>query len=192
MEFVCSNSCGKRVRSRPQRILLGNWPDEHVRQVIRAVVFRDGTIPSYNHAANFAPPASSSGGPPLSNGQAASSSPRPPSTLTTSSPPRAPPPTPMGQQRSVSPQQPVNKFLDNSLFAAHLKTLSEHFTKNGVTGNGILDSLPFKAFMSEAMHHPTLRKSMDFEDAEEPVSGGLRRSSLTPPTSLNLDRVGIQ
>ena len=32
-------------RGRPQRILLGNWPEEHVRLVIRAVVFRDGTIP---------------------------------------------------------------------------------------------------------------------------------------------------
>ena len=37
-------------RGRPQRILLGNWPEEHVRQVIRAVVFRDGTIPSYGNA----------------------------------------------------------------------------------------------------------------------------------------------
>ena len=36
-------------RGRPQRILLGNWPEEHVRQVIRAVVFRDGTIPSYGN-----------------------------------------------------------------------------------------------------------------------------------------------
>ena len=32
-------------RGRPQRILLGSWPEEHVRLVIRAVVFRDGTIP---------------------------------------------------------------------------------------------------------------------------------------------------
>lgn len=29
-------------RGRPQRILLGVWPDEHIRGVIRAVVFRDG------------------------------------------------------------------------------------------------------------------------------------------------------
>lgn len=28
-------------RGRPQRILLGIWPDEHIRGVIRAVVFRD-------------------------------------------------------------------------------------------------------------------------------------------------------
>lgn len=28
-------------RGRPQRILLGVWPDEHIRGVIRAVVFRD-------------------------------------------------------------------------------------------------------------------------------------------------------
>ena len=28
---------------------MGNWPEEHVRQVIRAVVFRDGTIPSYGN-----------------------------------------------------------------------------------------------------------------------------------------------
>ncbi|XP_046391634.1 protein bric-a-brac 1-like [Ischnura elegans] len=30
-------------RGRPQRILLGNWPDDHIRGVIRAVVFRDTT-----------------------------------------------------------------------------------------------------------------------------------------------------
>ena len=28
-------------RGRPQRILLGQWPEEHVREVIRAVVFRE-------------------------------------------------------------------------------------------------------------------------------------------------------
>ncbi|XP_059089791.1 protein bric-a-brac 1-like isoform X2 [Tigriopus californicus] len=37
-------------RGRPQRILLGNWPEEHVRQVIRAVVFRDGTTPTYGNS----------------------------------------------------------------------------------------------------------------------------------------------
>ena len=31
-------------RGRPQRILLGQWPEDHVRQVIRAVVFRDGSL----------------------------------------------------------------------------------------------------------------------------------------------------
>ncbi|XP_049818954.1 protein bric-a-brac 1 isoform X2 [Aethina tumida] len=31
-------------RGRPQRILLGVWPDEHIRGVIRAVVFRDSHI----------------------------------------------------------------------------------------------------------------------------------------------------
>ncbi|XP_026467666.1 uncharacterized protein LOC113371246 [Ctenocephalides felis] len=30
-------------RGRPQRILLGVWPDEHIRGVIRTVVFRDNT-----------------------------------------------------------------------------------------------------------------------------------------------------
>lgn len=28
-------------RGRPQRILLGVWPDDHIKGVIRAVVFRD-------------------------------------------------------------------------------------------------------------------------------------------------------
>ena len=81
--FSISADLRPKGRGRPQRILLGNWPDEHVRQVIwkknlkkiliinlkiyllifqviRAVVFRDGTIPSYNHAAaaNFSSPQS--------------------------------------------------------------------------------------------------------------------------------------
>ncbi|CAD6221980.1 GSCOCG00011685001-RA-CDS [Cotesia congregata] len=47
-------------RGRPQRILLGVWPDEHIRGVIRAVVFRDGNIvkeeptPLYPSLANYA------------------------------------------------------------------------------------------------------------------------------------------
>ena len=81
-------------RGRPQRILLGNWPDEHVRQVIRAVVFRDGTIPTYNHANNLPPtptapltPHPGASHPHLPNG---------PSPLPNYGhpPPRAPPPTP--------------------------------------------------------------------------------------------------
>ncbi|KAG6443202.1 hypothetical protein O3G_MSEX002733 [Manduca sexta] len=35
-------------RGRPQRILLGVWPDEHIRGVIRAVVFRDTHAPHAN------------------------------------------------------------------------------------------------------------------------------------------------
>ncbi|KAK0077687.1 hypothetical protein PV326_009881, partial [Microctonus aethiopoides] len=46
-------------RGRPQRILLGVWPDEHIRGVIRTVVFRDGAIkeeptPIYPNLANYA------------------------------------------------------------------------------------------------------------------------------------------
>ncbi|XP_053623727.1 protein bric-a-brac 1-like isoform X2 [Plodia interpunctella] len=36
-------------RGRPQRILLGVWPDEHIRGVIRAVVFRDTHAPHPTH-----------------------------------------------------------------------------------------------------------------------------------------------
>ncbi|CAG4984008.1 unnamed protein product [Parnassius apollo] len=36
-------------RGRPQRILLGVWPDEHIRGVIRAVVFRDTHAPHAAH-----------------------------------------------------------------------------------------------------------------------------------------------
>ncbi|XP_013161911.1 PREDICTED: protein bric-a-brac 1-like isoform X2 [Papilio xuthus] len=36
-------------RGRPQRILLGVWPDEHIRGVIRAVVFRDTHAHSAHH-----------------------------------------------------------------------------------------------------------------------------------------------
>lgn len=36
-------------RGRPQRILLGVWPDEHIRGVIRAVVFRDTHAPHASH-----------------------------------------------------------------------------------------------------------------------------------------------
>ncbi|XP_037978149.2 protein bric-a-brac 2 isoform X2 [Plutella xylostella] len=36
-------------RGRPQRILLGVWPDEHIRGVIRAVVFRDTHAPHPAH-----------------------------------------------------------------------------------------------------------------------------------------------
>ena len=46
----------------------------------------------------------------------------------------------------------MSKFLDNNFFATHLKTLSEHFSKNGGGGNGFLESLPFKAFMNDEIH----------------------------------------
>ena len=46
----------------------------------------------------------------------------------------------------------MSKFLDNNFFATHLKTLSEHFSKNGGSGNGFLESLPFKAFMNDEIH----------------------------------------
>lgn len=36
-------------RGRPQRILLGVWPDDHIRGVIRAVVFRDTHTPHTPH-----------------------------------------------------------------------------------------------------------------------------------------------
>ena len=49
-QFYPSLELRPKGRGRPQRILLGNWPEEHVRQVIRAVVFRDGTIPSYGNS----------------------------------------------------------------------------------------------------------------------------------------------
>lgn len=40
-------------RGRPQRILLGVWPDEHIRGVIRAVVFRDTHAPCATQATNL-------------------------------------------------------------------------------------------------------------------------------------------
>ena len=108
-----------------------------------AVVFRDGTIPSYTHAASAA-------GPP-------NFGPARPAFATAESP-RAPPPTPLtggGHARSASPPAVsagnFNKFMDNNFFAAHLKTLSEHFSKNG--GNGFFDTIPFKAFIGEDMHN---------------------------------------
>lgn len=40
---ICNNGTDLRPkgRGRPQRILLGIWPDEHIKGVIKTVVFRD-------------------------------------------------------------------------------------------------------------------------------------------------------
>ena len=47
-------------RGRPQRILLGQWPEDHVREVIRAVVFREGELSTQAHHSSSPPaPASS-------------------------------------------------------------------------------------------------------------------------------------
>lgn len=43
--FFAWSDLRPKGRGRPQRILLGVWPDEHIRGVIRAVVFRDGHSP---------------------------------------------------------------------------------------------------------------------------------------------------
>lgn len=156
-------------RGRPQRILLGNWPDEHVRQVIRAVVFRDGTIPSYSHATsssyhvrNTGSSSSSSNNENYGNSETA---------------PRAPPTTPaLGRPLTPVNHPAMSKFLDNNLFAAHLKNLSEHFNKNG--GNGFLD--PFKALINE--DSSTSSKNMDYEDADEEAES--RRESMTSPNMM--------
>ena len=194
-------------RGRPQRILLGNWPDEHVRQVIRAVVFRDGTIPTYNHANNppltpTAPliPPPGAGQPHLPNGPS-------PMPSYGHSPPRAPPPTPSSNgTRSVTPPPlppsgavDPTKFMENSLFAAHFKQLTEHFGKNGgQSQNGFLDNFPFKAMMNEVMHggHPGQpQKTSDFEDADENYNSSReesRRGSLATPPRSQMDKVRYQ
>jgi len=40
----CIGDLRPKGRGRPQRILLGQWPEEHVRKVIRSVVFREGGL----------------------------------------------------------------------------------------------------------------------------------------------------
>ena len=45
VEFQFLSDLRPKGRGRPQRILLGVWPDEHIRGVINAVVFRDGHSP---------------------------------------------------------------------------------------------------------------------------------------------------
>ena len=106
------------------------------------------------------------------------------------SPPHPPPPTPSSTTSQAHSPPIVQKFAENNLFASHLKQLSDHFAKNGGGGgqNGvgqigqlpIFESLQFKALMNEAMiQQPHFRRSMDFEDADEPPLS--RRGSLTPP-----------
>ena len=105
------------------------------------------------------------------------------------SPPHPPPPTPSSTTSQAHSPPIVQKFAENNLFASHLKQLSDHFAKNG-GGHGqngqqigqlpIFESLQFKALMNEAMiQQPHFRRSMDFEDADEPPLS--RRGSLTPP-----------
>ena len=155
-------------------------------------------MPSYTHA----PPLGGGGGPllPHHHAQPRSLSPpngRPfssgPSFTSSPSPPPPPPPTPSSTTGSQahSPPPIVQKFAENNLFASHLKQLSDHFAKNGAGGGGqnngqqigqlpIFESLQFKALMNEAMiQQPHFRRSMDFEDADEPPLS--RRGSLTPP-----------
>jgi hypothetical protein len=72
-------------------------------------------------------------------------------------------------------------MMENNFLAAHLKNLTNLFPKQ----NGLFD---LKAFMGEAMGLPPppggIRRSMDFEDADEAVLDHIRRGSLTP---LELD-----
>ncbi|KAJ0183640.1 hypothetical protein K1T71_000063 [Dendrolimus kikuchii] len=55
-------------RGRPQRILLGVWPDEHIRGVIRAVVFRDSHTPHTPHTAHHIKEIELPGYPPMTDG----------------------------------------------------------------------------------------------------------------------------
>ena len=141
--------------------MLGTAPDQgpHTAHLARISAPIGGPLPP--HARSTSPP----------NGRPFSAS------FNSSSPPHPPPPTP-SSGASLAAHSPPQKFAENNLFASHLKQLSDHFAKNGGS-NGIFESLQFKALMSEAMHQPHFRRSMDFEDADEPPLS--RRGSLTPP-----------
>ena len=88
--------------------------------------------------------------------------------------------------------------MENSLFAAHFKQLTEHFGKNGgQSQNGFLDNFPFKAMMNEVMHQglpgqPQKTPNMDFEDADENYNSSReesRRGSLATPPRSQMDKV---
>lgn len=53
-------------RGRPQRILLGIWPDEHIKGVIKTVVFRD--VKDFKEEAGAGSSGGSSGGIPIGSG----------------------------------------------------------------------------------------------------------------------------
>ncbi|XP_043208080.1 protein bric-a-brac 1-like [Amphibalanus amphitrite] len=111
------NEMRPKGRGRPQRILLGSWPDETVKNVIRAVVFRDtsGLKEQQMEEANAAAAAAaaarnnenSSHGPPMSSSQQNG---RPPFAVTSAgmvrptmdAGPRGPP-GPLGPQGPLRP-----------------------------------------------------------------------------------------
>jgi len=144
-------------RGRPQRILLGQWPEEHVRGVIRSVVFREG----YNSSAT--PPA------PVSSPQTFSND----LTVPKSEPPdTSPPPAhPHGAESRAAQAafEAQMKSIYNNPFASQLLAASSKMFSN-------FDVNPFlqTTFKQEVPDD-------NFADAEEQESSNDRDKIHSPP-----------
>jgi len=105
-------------RGRPQRILLGQWPEEHVRGVIRAVVFREGFSTT-----STTPPA------PVSSPQNFPSDMALPKTEPTDS---SPPPHPLAAESKAAQAafEAQMKSLYNNPFASQLLAASSKMFSN--------------------------------------------------------------
>uniref|UniRef100_A0A0K2UBC1 HTH psq-type domain-containing protein n=1 Tax=Lepeophtheirus salmonis TaxID=72036 RepID=A0A0K2UBC1_LEPSM len=180
-------------RGRPQRILLGNWPESHVRQVIRAVVFREGGLSNISEDSFLLPPRS--GEEELHSG-ASSSGIRPPSTHSERgeySPPRkvthTPPPT---TPSSTSTSETLHNQL-KSLYGQHSSSPKSLMAAVAAMG-GPLSELIMKEIDFDPLMLKTLMRLQGngvYDDADEAGSkrgddGGKPSSSKSLP-SLTLN-----
>jgi len=130
-------------RGRPQRILLGQWPEEHVRGVIRSVVFREG------YSSGTTPPA------PVSSPQTFSPDLQVPKTEPLDS---SPPPHPLAAESKAAQAafEAQMKSLYNNPFASQLLAASSKMFNN-------LDVNPFL----QTTFKQELPDNDSFADAEE-------------------------
>lgn len=146
-------------RGRPQRILLGQWPEEHVRGVIRSVVFREG------YSSGTTPPA------PVSSPQNFSSDLPVPKTEPLDSSP--PPPHPLAAESRAAQAafEAQMKSLYNNPFASQLLAASSKMFSN-------FDVNPFlqTTFKQEVPDD-------NFVDAEEQESNNVKEKSRSSPAS---------
>ena len=142
-------------RGRPQRILLGQWPEDHVREVIRAVVFREGEL------SGNSPPT------PTSSPHTTKSEP-----VETSSPPQNHPLAAESRAAQAAFEAQMKQFYNNPFASQLLAASSKMF--NNIDLNTILQS----QVKVEAPDED------NFEDAESEAARSQSRGENNHPVDL--------
>ena len=144
-------------RGRPQRILLGQWPEDHVREVIRAVVFREGEL---------------SGSPPTPTSSPHTTKSEPVEPVVVTSPPQNHPLAAESGAAQAAFEAQMKQFYNNPFASQLLAASSKMF--NNIDLNTLLQSQVKVEAPDEE----------NFEDAESEAARSQSRGENNHPVDL--------